>query len=59
MRHINIVNRENGLRRRLPVGKLSAPVLSGAPPHTLDLLEPRESKTLTFTVSSYIGEKKQ
>ena len=59
MRHINVVNRETGLRRRLPVGKLSAPVLNGAPPQTLDLFEPHEGKPLTFTVSSYIGEKKQ
>ena len=60
MRYVNVVNLKTGLRRRLPVGKLSAPILTGpGRARTLDLYEPSEGRTLTFTVTSYIGEKRR
>src|SRR5712691_10349343 len=41
MRHVNVANRDTGLRRRLPVGKLSASILTGpGRPPTLDFYDP-------------------
>jgi hypothetical protein len=59
MRYINVVNREFNLRRRVPVGKLSAPILSSPSPRTLELFDRFERRDLTFTVSSVIGEKRK
>ncbi len=59
MRHANVANRKTGLRRRLPVGKLSASILTGPRPRTLDLYDPSVGMTLTFAVTSYIGEKRR
>jgi len=53
MRHVNVVNHETGLRRSLPVGRVNAPILTSL---SIDLLEPRLGKTLTYRVSSYVGE---
>jgi hypothetical protein len=59
MRYINVVNREFDLRRRVPVGKLSAPILSGPAPHMVELFDRHERRDLPFTVSSVIGEKRK
>ena len=46
MRCVNVANTESGLRRRLPVGKLSASILMAPErPPTLDLYEPSEGRT--------------
>jgi hypothetical protein len=60
MRYVNVVNVETGRHRQIPVGSLSAPILaSSTSPRTLEMLDPYEGKTVTFRVTSYIGERRR
>ncbi len=55
MRYVNLVN-QAGVRRRVPVGKLSAEIICGSEPHTIDLIDAATGTISTFWVSSRMGE---
>jgi hypothetical protein len=58
MRHINVVDRASGVRRTIPVGKLSTPIWTEPPP-PLDLIDAATGATSTFVVSSRVGERQR
>jgi hypothetical protein len=60
MRYINVVSAETGRRRQVPVGNVFAPILApSASPRTLNMYDPYERRTLTYAVTSYVGEQRR